>query len=72
MKLMFAFEGIMAYFVISSSSSAIPLTNRMREGADNIFTDTSSVAITMSFFAFFCLALSALISGYKLSLQPYL
>ncbi|CAL0302595.1 unnamed protein product [Lupinus luteus] len=65
-------DQIMAYLLISSSSSAIPLTNSMRIGADNIFTDTSSAAITMSFFAFLCLAVSALISGYKLSVQPYL
>lgn len=63
---------IMAYFLISSASSAIPMTNRMREGADNIFTDASSTAISMSIFAFLCLAASALISGYKLSAQSYI
>ncbi|OIW01360.1 hypothetical protein TanjilG_12900 [Lupinus angustifolius] len=67
----FVGDQVMAYFLISSASSAIPLTNRMREGADNIFTDTSSAAISMSLFAFFSVALSALISGYKLSVQPY-
>ncbi|KAJ4830693.1 hypothetical protein Tsubulata_028410 [Turnera subulata] len=60
-------DQILAYLLISASSSAIPLTNRMREGADNIFTDASSAAISMGFFAFLTLALSALISGYKLS-----
>ncbi|KAK7287192.1 hypothetical protein RIF29_00305 [Crotalaria pallida] len=67
----FVGDQIMAHLLISSASSAIPLTNRMREGADNIFTDTSSAAISMSIFAFLCLAVSALISGYKLSVQPY-
>ncbi|KAL2330641.1 hypothetical protein Fmac_018222 [Flemingia macrophylla] len=65
-------DQIMAYLLISSASSAIPMTNRMREGADNIFTDSSASAISMSIFAFFCLAGSALISGYKLSTQPYI
>ncbi|KAK2414809.1 CASP protein 4B1 [Trifolium repens] len=64
-------DQIMAYLLISSASSAIPLTNRMREGGDNIFTDASSAAISMSVLAFFCLAASALISGYKLSAQSY-
>ncbi|GMH23147.1 hypothetical protein Nepgr_024990 [Nepenthes gracilis] len=62
-------DQIMAYLLVSSASSAVPLTNRMREGSDNIFTDSSATAITMSFFAFLALALSALISGYKLSAQ---
>ncbi|KAK8466432.1 hypothetical protein PHAVU_008G090400 [Phaseolus vulgaris] len=65
-------DQIIAYLLISSASSAIPLTNRMREGADNIFTDTSASAISMSIFAFLCVAASALISGYKLSTQPYI
>lgn len=63
---------IMAYLLISSASSAIPITNRMREGADNIFTDASAAAISMSVFAFLCLGASALISGYKLSTQSYI
>ncbi|XP_027349342.1 CASP-like protein 4B1 [Abrus precatorius] len=65
-------DQIIAYLLISSASAAIPMTNRMREGADNIFTDSSAAAISMSIFAFFCLAVSALISGYKLSTQPYI
>ncbi|PNY12311.1 CASP-like protein aralydraft_321547-like protein [Trifolium pratense] len=64
-------DQIMAYLLISSASSAIPLTNRMREGSDNIFTDASAAAISMSVFAFFCLAVSAVISGFKLSTQSY-
>ncbi|XP_041028101.1 CASP-like protein 4B1 [Juglans microcarpa x Juglans regia] len=65
-------DQIMAYLLISSASAAVPLTNNMRKGADNIFTDTSAAAISMSFFAFFALALSAMISGYKLSTQSYI
>ncbi|KAK4478412.1 hypothetical protein RD792_013881 [Penstemon davidsonii] len=65
-------DQVMAYLLISSASSAVPLTNRMREGADNIFTDSSASAIAMAFFAFFSLAISSLISGYKLSNQSYI
>ncbi|GAB4833257.1 hypothetical protein Ancab_031504 [Ancistrocladus abbreviatus] len=65
-------DQIMAYLLVSSASSAVPLTNRMREGADNIFTDSSAAAISMSFLAFLALALSALVSGYKLSTQSYI
>ncbi|KAL8140995.1 hypothetical protein V2J09_007016 [Rumex salicifolius] len=55
-------DQIVAYLLLSSASSAVPLTNRMREGSDNIFTDSSAAAISMSFLAFFCLGLSAIIS----------
>ncbi|KAG8374462.1 hypothetical protein BUALT_Bualt11G0134700 [Buddleja alternifolia] len=65
-------DQIVAYLLISAASSAVPLTNRMREGADNIFTDSSAAAISMEFFAFFSLGLSALVSGYKLSNQTYI
>ncbi|KAL0310037.1 UNVERIFIED_CONTAM: CASP-like protein 4B1 [Sesamum radiatum] len=65
-------DQIVAYLLISAGSSAVPLTNRMREGADNVFTDASASAISMEFLAFFSLALSALISGYKLSNQSYI
>ncbi|XP_022744898.1 CASP-like protein 4B1 [Durio zibethinus] len=65
-------DQVVAYLLISSASSAIPLTNRMREGQDNIFTDSSASAISMSFFAFLSLALSAVVSGYKLSTQSYI
>ncbi|KAJ7950061.1 CASP-like protein [Quillaja saponaria] len=64
-------DQIMAYLFISAASSAVPLTNRMREGADNIFTDSSAASISMGFLAFLCLALSAMVSGYKLSTQSY-
>ncbi|KAF7825474.1 CASP-like protein 4B1 [Senna tora] len=65
-------DQIMAYLLISSASSAVPMTNRIREGADNIFTDSSAAAISSSFLAFFCLALSSLISGYELSTHSYI
>ncbi|CAN7007332.1 unnamed protein product [Brassica rapa subsp. trilocularis] len=63
----FSGDQIVAYLLISAASSAIPLTNRFREGQDNIFTDSSASAITMAVLAFVSLALSALFSGYKLS-----
>ncbi|KAF7145682.1 hypothetical protein RHSIM_Rhsim04G0124200 [Rhododendron simsii] len=64
-------DQIMAYLLISALSSAIPQTNRMRVWKDTIFTDSSAAAISMEFFAFLALAVSALISGYKLSNQSY-
>ncbi|KAG6521007.1 CASP-like protein 4B4 [Zingiber officinale] len=68
----FAGDQVVAYLLISGASAAIPLTNRMREGSDNIFTDSSSAAISMAFFAFVSSGLSALISGFKLSKQTYI
>ncbi|WOK95847.1 hypothetical protein Cni_G04554 [Canna indica] len=68
----FAGDQAVAYLLISAISAAIPLTNRMREGADNIFTDASTAAISLAFFAFVASALSALISGFKLSKQSYI
>ncbi|KAK4268500.1 hypothetical protein QN277_025150 [Acacia crassicarpa] len=65
-------DQITAYLLISSASSAVPLTNRMREGSDNIFTDASATAIAFSFLAFFAVAASSLLSGYKLSIQSYI
>ncbi|XP_020236865.1 CASP-like protein 4B4 [Cajanus cajan] len=68
----FVGDQVVAYLLISSTSSAIPITNRMREAADNIFTDSSAAAIAFSFLAFWCVALSAVISGHKLSTQTYI
>ncbi|KAM1038322.1 hypothetical protein FF1_033034 [Malus domestica] len=65
-------DQIMAYLLISSSSSAIPLTNSMRNYQDNLFTDAAASAISMAFLAFVALAISALISGHKLSTQSYI
>ncbi|KAL5550705.1 hypothetical protein UlMin_000881 [Ulmus minor] len=68
----FVGDQIAAYLLISSASAAVPMTNRMRESQDNIFTDSSASAISMSFLAFLFLAFSAVISGYKLSTQSYI
>ncbi|CAO2823982.1 unnamed protein product [Amaranthus hypochondriacus] len=65
----FVGDQVIAYLLLSSSSSAIPITNRMREGGDNIFTDSSAAAISMSLLAFVALACSSIIAGYKLSTQ---
>ncbi|KAG6432486.1 hypothetical protein SASPL_104063 [Salvia splendens] len=65
-------DQIVAYLLLSAASAAVPLTNSMRRGGDNIFTDSSAASISMEFFAFFSLGLSALISGYKLSNQTYI
>ncbi|QCE03246.1 hypothetical protein DEO72_LG8g1270 [Vigna unguiculata] len=67
----FVGDQVVAYLLLSSTSSAIPITDRMRETSDSIFTDSSAAAIAFSFFAFWCLALSAVISGYKLSTRTY-
>lgn len=63
---------VVAYLLLSAASSAVPLTNRMRENNDNIFTDSSVAAISMEFLAFFALAVSSLISGHKLSNKSYI
>ncbi|KAG6769623.1 hypothetical protein POTOM_025276 [Populus tomentosa] len=59
-----------------TSQSVVSLSGNcnsmMREGADNIFTDSSAAAISMGFLAFISLAVSALISGYKLSTQTHI
>ncbi|XP_062094939.1 CASP-like protein 4B1 [Humulus lupulus] len=68
----FCGDQIAAYLLLSAASSAVPLTNSMRESQDNIFTDSSASSISMAFLAFFTLALSALVSGYKLSNQSYI
>jgi hypothetical protein len=41
----------------------------MRSAVVNTFTDATDAAISMAFFAFVALALSAVVSGYKLSKQ---
>lgn len=63
---------IVAYLLISATSAAASLTNRMRAGSDNLFTDASAASVSMAFFAFAALALSAVISGFKLSHQSYI
>ncbi|KAL3753514.1 hypothetical protein ACJRO7_000852 [Eucalyptus globulus] len=68
----FASDQVVAYLLISAASLAVPMTNRMRNNADNLFTDCLAASISMAFFGFLTLALSALISGYKLSTQSYI
>ncbi|KAJ8484619.1 hypothetical protein OPV22_017104 [Ensete ventricosum] len=68
----FAGDQVMAYLLMSSSSAAIPITNHMREAVINMFTDASAASIGMAFLAFVALALSALISGFKVSKQNYI
>ncbi|XP_040380209.1 CASP-like protein 4B4 [Oryza brachyantha] len=68
----FAGDQVMAYLLMSAVSAAIPITNRMRDGADNAFTDSSAAAISMAFLAFVCLALSALVSGFNLAKHTYI
>lgn len=63
---------IVAYLLISAASAAVPMTNRMRDNVDNSFTDAIAASISMAFFAFFTLSLSALVSGYKLSTSSYI
>ncbi|KAJ3676479.1 hypothetical protein LUZ60_003891 [Juncus effusus] len=68
----FSCDQVAAYLLMSALSAAIPITNRMRVGVDNMFTDSSAAAISMAFFAFVAVALSALISGFKLCKQAYI
>ncbi|XP_038882342.1 CASP-like protein 4B1 [Benincasa hispida] len=68
----FVADQVLAYLLISAASAAVPLTNRARkvyEGYSNVMTflDMAAASISMTFLAFFTLALSLLISGYKLS-----
>ncbi|CAN6469642.1 unnamed protein product [Victoria cruziana] len=65
-------DQVMAYLLLSSSSAAVPQTDRFRENNDNAFTDMLSAATSMSFFAFAALAASSLVSGFKLSRQTYI
>jgi hypothetical protein len=63
---------VVAYLLMSALSAAVPITNRMRSAVVNNFTDATAAAISMAFFAFVALALSAVVSGYKLSKQTYM
>ncbi|KAG9147941.1 hypothetical protein Leryth_003527 [Lithospermum erythrorhizon] len=74
-KLMLDFSGdqVLAYLLLSASSFAVPLTNKMLEEiSTNIFTESSTIAISMEFCSFFALATSALFSGFKLSNKSYI
>ncbi|KAL6649766.1 hypothetical protein ACP70R_013990 [Stipagrostis hirtigluma subsp. patula] len=68
----FAGDQVVAYLLMSAVSAAVPITNRMRSAVINTFTDATAAAISMAFFAFVALALSAVVSGYKLSKQTYM
>ncbi|KAK8913937.1 CASP-like protein [Platanthera zijinensis] len=45
----FAGDQAAAYLMISALSAAIPITNNMRRGADNLFTDASSASISVPY-----------------------
>ncbi|KAG0546988.1 hypothetical protein BDA96_01G040200 [Sorghum bicolor] len=60
---------VVAYFLISAMSASAPVTDYMRQAADNLFTDSAAAAISMAFFAFVAIGLSALVSGYNLSME---
>ncbi|CAN0927894.1 CASP-like protein 4B1 [Linum grandiflorum] len=68
----FCGDQVASYMLMSAASSAIPMTNRMREGADNLFTDTSAAAISMTMLAFIGLAVSSIISAHKFFTQAYI
>jgi len=68
----FVGDQAVAYLLMSALSAAVPITNRMRSAVVNNFTDATAAAISMTFFAFVALALSAVVSGYKLSKQTYM
>ncbi|KAG6640269.1 hypothetical protein CIPAW_10G161400 [Carya illinoinensis] len=75
-------DQIMAYLLISVASAAIPQTNRLFQYLDDetyiadysgsAFTEAAAAAISMAFLSFLSLALSAMISGYKLSTSQVL
>ncbi|KAF8708575.1 hypothetical protein HU200_029949 [Digitaria exilis] len=65
----FAGDQVVAYFLISAMSAAAPVTDYMRQKADNLFTDSAAAAISMAFFTFVAIALSALVSGYSFSME---
>ncbi|XP_030537350.1 CASP-like protein 4B1 [Rhodamnia argentea] len=68
----FCGDQVMAYLLISAASAAIPRTDNVRDDADDAFTDSSAAAIALAFLAFCSLALSAVISGYRLSTRSYI
>ncbi|GLJ24232.1 hypothetical protein SUGI_0462090 [Cryptomeria japonica] len=62
-------DQLLAYLLMSSSSSAASLTNGLRDGGDTRFTDMAAASVSMSFFTFGVLAASAILSGITLSQQ---
>ncbi|KAI3958167.1 hypothetical protein MKW98_020809 [Papaver atlanticum] len=70
-------DQIIAYLLISSASAAAPSISTVKaledDSLENHVTSTKSAASTsMAFLAFFPLALSAMLSGYKLSTKTYI
>lgn len=65
----FAGDQVVAYFLISGLSAAAPVTDYMRQKGHNLFTDSAAASISMAFFAFVAIGLSALVSGYSLSME---
>ncbi|GJM97048.1 hypothetical protein PR202_ga13944 [Eleusine coracana subsp. coracana] len=65
----FAGDQVVAYFLISGLSAAAPVTDYMRQKENNLFTDSAAASISMAFFAFVAIGLSALVSGYNLSME---
>ncbi|XP_043706913.1 CASP-like protein 4B1 [Telopea speciosissima] len=61
-------DQIIAYLLVSGASSAVPLTNLARKQRDNVLADPAAASISMAILAFVALAMSALISGFKLSI----
>ncbi|XP_042492574.1 CASP-like protein 4B1 [Macadamia integrifolia] len=62
-------DQIIAYLLISAASSAIPLTDQARRHKDKVLADPSAASISMAILGFMAMALSALISGFKLSIH---
>ncbi|MCL7024001.1 hypothetical protein MKW94_030798 [Papaver nudicaule] len=75
----FVGDQIIAYLLLSSASAAAPTVSKIRDvekalkayGADKKVSAMSSASTGMAFLAFFPLAISAMISGYKLSTKTY-
>ncbi|TVU18744.1 hypothetical protein EJB05_34856, partial [Eragrostis curvula] len=61
---------VTAYLLMSGLSAAIPVTKRIRE--HDMFTNSVAASISMAFLAFLCLALSAVISGFKLAKKTHI
>ncbi|WOL01897.1 hypothetical protein Cni_G10616 [Canna indica] len=67
----FAGDQVIAYLLLSASSAAIPITDRMRRELVNNFTDASVAAISMTLLAFVAFGISSLFTGFKVSKRSY-
>ncbi|CAM0907484.1 unnamed protein product [Alopecurus aequalis] len=65
----FAGDQAVAYLLVTASAAALPITIRMRSAVVNVFTDAIAASIVLGFLAFAALALSAMLSGCKISRQ---